>query len=480
MTTGFVLIVAILVLGGVIAIVGDRIGMKVGKARLTLFNLRPRQTATVVSVATGSVISASTLAILFGVSSQLRTGVFELRRIQNDLAEARNALLQVREDKEDIEQELVDAQAEQLEVQRRLRDINRSLNQAIARQEATEAQLNQTQNQLGQVEQSFEQAQRQLRSLSQQEQRLREAVRRLQADRQVLLEREAEIRQQIAERDEEIAERDEEIAARDNAIARQKTLLQELETQQSYLTLEVERLEREAQGLRQGNVALLRNQTLALAVFRVVQAEAAPQVINQLLREANRVATRSILPGTTNYDDQIVRISSSEVEQLVEQISDGNEYVVRILSAANYVVGEPCVIGQEDPCIQVFADAVENRVVFQEDEIIATTPIELSNLADRQLVERLTVLIATSQFRARQAGVVADTVQVADGRTESVIRFLEQVQRYGESVTLQAVAADNIQTAGPIRIDLAAVQNGRLLFRTGTSPTPPVSPSSPF
>ncbi|XGB38754.1 MAG: DUF3084 domain-containing protein [Cyanobacteria bacterium LVE1205-1] len=41
MSTGYVLVFAILVLGGVIATVGDRLGTRVGKARLSLFNLRP-------------------------------------------------------------------------------------------------------------------------------------------------------------------------------------------------------------------------------------------------------------------------------------------------------------------------------------------------------------------------------------------------------------------------------------------------------
>lgn len=482
MTTGYVLVLAVLVLGGVIAIVGDRIGMRVGKARLSLFNLRPRQTATLVSVATGSIISATTLALLFGVSSQLRTGVFELRSIQDDLATARAELSQVSRDRQRIETELEEAQREQKKARQRLRDINESLETAIAQQEATEGQLEQTQDQLGQIEGSYQRAQSQLRNVTRQEQQLRQAVQRLQAERQNLLRREAEIRAEIAERDAEIAERDAELTERDRAIARQKGLLQELEAQQTFLAQEVERLERESQGLRQGNVALLRNQVLASGVLRVVEPNAAPQAINQLLREANRVAARSVLPGATSPEEQVIRITNSEVEQLVNAISDGKNYVVRILSAANYVVGEPCVL-QEDPCIQVFADAVENRVIFSEDELIASTPVEPSNLRDRQLVERLNLLVATAQFRARQAGIVMDAIQVADGQPETIIRFLEQVQRYGEPISLQAIAADDLYTAGPIRVDLAAVQDGRLLFRTGNSPQliqplPDVQPES--
>lgn len=63
-------------LGGILAALGDRLGSKVGKARLTLFNLRPKQTAVVVTVMTGTVIAASTLGLLFGLSKSLRQGFF--------------------------------------------------------------------------------------------------------------------------------------------------------------------------------------------------------------------------------------------------------------------------------------------------------------------------------------------------------------------------------------------------------------------
>ncbi|MER3589695.1 MAG: DUF3084 domain-containing protein, partial [Mastigocladus sp. ERB_26_1] len=76
-----ILIIAILVLGGVIATVGDRIGTRVGKKRLSLFNLRPKNTAVLVTILTGLGISASTLGILFLADEGLRKGVFELEDI---------------------------------------------------------------------------------------------------------------------------------------------------------------------------------------------------------------------------------------------------------------------------------------------------------------------------------------------------------------------------------------------------------------
>ncbi|NET31881.1 MAG: DUF3084 domain-containing protein [Cyanothece sp. SIO1E1] len=464
MITGYLLVAALLVLGGVIATVGDRIGMRVGKARLTLFKLRPRQTATVVSILTGGIISASTLAIIFGTSDQLRTGVFELGKIQADLSKSRRELDQIKQDKQEIETELDEANQEQVEAQRRLKQINRSLKDARARQESTEAQLNDTQAQL--------------QSVSQQAQQLRGEIGQLQSERRDLLRRQAQIKQQIAQRDRDISQRDRDIAKRDRdiaqrnvAIAERETRLKELESQQSFLAQEVKRLEQEAKGLREGNVALTRNQVLAGGVLRIVEPEAAIQAVDQILQEANRVALQRTLPGTAKIDEQVIRITNTEVNQLINQINDGQDYVVQILSAANYIVGDPCVVNLEEPCIQVFPVAVLNRIIFETGEIIATAAIDPTtdptSATERGLRQRLNLLITASQFQARRSGVVTDSIQIADGRTETWIRFLEQAKQFNQPIAFQAVAAEAIYAAGPVRIELVAVQNGQILFRTG-------------
>ena len=59
--TGWLLIVTLLVLGGVLATIGDRLGTLVGKARLSIFNLRPKRTAVFITDLTGSTISALSL-----------------------------------------------------------------------------------------------------------------------------------------------------------------------------------------------------------------------------------------------------------------------------------------------------------------------------------------------------------------------------------------------------------------------------------
>ncbi|MEL6334646.1 MAG: DUF3084 domain-containing protein, partial [Cyanobacteria bacterium J06626_26] len=172
MGVGLLLITTVLVLGGIIATLGDRIGMRVGKARLSLFNLRPRQTATVVSILTGSVISASTLGLLLVASEQLRKGLFEFEETQANLAEARTALEDTQAAKADVEAALNRVTQQKIDAEGELTEVNTFLDEATKRETLIRQRLDQTQNQLGIVSQEANQ--------------LQGEIGRLQQDRQVL------------------------------------------------------------------------------------------------------------------------------------------------------------------------------------------------------------------------------------------------------------------------------------------------------
>lgn len=469
MTAGLVLITAILVLGGVIATVGDRLGMRVGKARLSLFNLRPRQTATLITILTGSVISASTFAILFAVSDQLRTGVFELGEIQDDLANARRELEQITDEKEEIEDELASSRQEQILAQERLEEINNSLQAAIEQQAQTQAQLGSTQEQLQQIQSRYQQAQTLLQTVSTQALALQEEIQQLQADRQELIRQRDAVRAQIAERDQEIAQRD-------RAIAEREEQLQQLENQYTYLYQEVQNLEQEFLALRQGNVALLRNQSLSSGVVRVLTPSAAPQAVEQLLQRANSNAIQRVLPGAGELDEQIIEITTAEVEQVIEQIEDGRDYVIRVQSAGNYVVGEPCILAGE-ACIRVFITTAPNELIFRQGEVVASAMVDPTTTTDQEIAERILLVIAAAQFRARQAGIFADSIQISDNRRETALEFINNVRNYNQPLEIQAIAAEDAFTAG-IRIELIAVQNGQVLFSTQPQLFPQTQPET--
>ncbi|MEL6224524.1 MAG: DUF3084 domain-containing protein [Cyanobacteria bacterium J06627_8] len=456
MTTGFFLVVSILILGGVIATAGDRIGMKVGKARLSLFNLRPRQTATLITILTGGVISASTLGILFALSEQLRTGVFELGELQDELTTAReelstaqNELGTAETEKERIERELARVRADRREARQRLRNINQSLENAIARQAQTETELER-------VEANFESARQRLQEVSQQTSTLQAEITALQQEGQEVIE-----------------DRDRQIAARERDISEKEAQLQALEEQRANLAEELIVLEREIQALREGNVALLNNQVLTAGVARIIDAEGARQVVDQLLRRANEIVLQELLPGTSSIRAQVVQITNTEVESILEQLQPGEDYVVQILSGSNYLVGEPCVVARQT-CVQVTANAVPNQLLFQTNEVIAATTVSPAMRSQEELAEKLEFLIAAAQFRAKQAGVLSDSVRISDNQEAAVTYFFEKFTAHQQSstqnITVRAIATQPIFTTGPLSIKLDAIQLNDILFSTDDTP----------
>jgi len=455
MTTGLVLIAAILILGGVIATVGDRLGTRVGKARLTLFNLRPRKTATLITILTGGIIAASTFGILFAVSDNLRTGVFDLERIRHERQVAEEERDKARAEREQIERRLETARRKQEAARKRLATINQFLQAANDRQARTAAQLSQAQTRLGTVQSRFQQAQAFLQTVSSQLATLRIELQQLQAGRQDLIRQRDQVRGQIAERDQEIS-------ARDRAIAERETQLSALASQRSDLEKEVQDL----QGIRDGSVTLFRNQVLASSPpFKVVDPNAAPQLVNQVLLQANRFALQRIRPDVPNLNSQIIRIPNSEVDPVIKQIQDGQEYVLRILSARNYAIGQPCVLAG-DACIEVRAIAILNQLVFPRGGIVASAPVDPTSLSSDALAELILRVIAAAQFRARQAGILPEQVVVADERSETVVKFFKEVEEYNQPLEIQVAAAEDSYTAGIARLELVAVQNGQILFTT--------------
>jgi len=562
MTSGYILIVAMLVLGGVLATLGDRIGTKVGKARLSLFNLRPRNTATVVTIITGSLISASTLGVLFATSGSLRDGIFELDSIKRKLRTARSDIKIVNAQKSQVESELAKARTQQADAQKRLDATNQKFQQAqtqlrnVSKQAAVlrseiksllverqgliqqrdqlnnqisqlKTQVSQLQTQVSQLKELVAQRDEELakrgqtinernqelaqknqtinernQELTQKNQTINERNQELAQKNQTINERNQELTQKnqtinernqeltrknqtINERNQELAKQDQVIAERESrlqeleqklkeAIAQREIRLQELEQvltqreselgerekQLAFLQREVETLEQYYQNyqvLRQGNVALLRGQVLAFGVVRIVEPSAAPKAVEQLLREANRTAIETTRSDSRNSKKPLVQIPQTQVEQLINQIKGGQDYVVRILSAGNYVEGEKQV--------QVFADAALNQVIFDAGDVLATISTDASSMSNEEIRQRLDQLLAAARFRGRRAGILG-AIQIGDGSPSTLIHFIEQLAESDEPLEVKAVAQEETNTAGPLKMQLVATQNGQVVFKS--------------
>jgi len=118
--SGWLLIIFLLLLGGLISSFGDLLGTKIGKARFSIFKLRPRKTATLITIITGSLISASSISLILLVNSQLRVGLFRLGDLQKKLQESRQLLLSLKSERETLEDKINQKETELTKLERNI------------------------------------------------------------------------------------------------------------------------------------------------------------------------------------------------------------------------------------------------------------------------------------------------------------------------------------------------------------------------
>ena len=282
--SGWLLILALLLLGGVLSTLGDRLGSKVGKARLSLLGLRPRRTAVVITVLTGSLISAISLGLMLLVSDRLRTGLFELDQLERRLREGREAL------------------------ERSQRELR-----------SAEAGRQQARSQLAMVEAQASSLRRELAPLIQQRQQL---------------ERE---RDQLSR----------EIGAKDADIRRNRDELARLNSRINAGAKELQQLETNLIALRRGDVVISSGQPLEIAKVRIEQADQAKPVIEALLRQTNANVYQRVLPGEPPKR-QILLVPRSDISKLEGILSKKGDWVVSLISAANVLKGERQVVAFPD------------------------------------------------------------------------------------------------------------------------------------
>jgi len=82
----FILVFTLILISGLIAFVGDWIGLKIGKKRVTIFGLRPHYTAIVITIISGMLIVIITVSILAISSNDVRTALFGMEQLKERLS----------------------------------------------------------------------------------------------------------------------------------------------------------------------------------------------------------------------------------------------------------------------------------------------------------------------------------------------------------------------------------------------------------
>jgi len=156
---GAVLIVVLIVLGGVIAYVGDWIGRRVGRRKLTLFGLRPKHTSIVVAVITGIMVVGTTLATLIIVDNDFREMLVDYASVKTELVATQGSLSLAQDQLKEAEGRLSEKLEELARKEEEVTSLETQIGELKTERDRLIGDIDQLEQQLAQLWQSHSVAQ---------------------------------------------------------------------------------------------------------------------------------------------------------------------------------------------------------------------------------------------------------------------------------------------------------------------------------
>lgn len=391
------LIVVLVLTGGVIAFIGDRLGSKVGKKKLSLFGLRPKHTSILVTIITGILITTVTFGILAIASKDVRTALFGMNKLKAELNEKQSML-------EEASGALVNVK----------NDLN-----------TTKEEYAKSKKDLEETQEDLEIAQQAAELLRQEQVALQNINQELWSDNQTLIEH----NQSLAENNQFLLANNESLKA-DNL---------ELEKTNNDLQEGIE-------NIRERPIIYRVGELLASGVIKKTDDPVKIQNdLNQIIALANSKIIDRL--GTEGSKDG-VWIYPIEYQKAMDRLKQAKgDTVIRLIVAANLVKGDPVLTELE---------MHPNRVVYQENEFvyqkIYNVPIDGSN-SEMLISDFLRNVNMTAINNGILPNPLTGTVGVINGNQIYAIEKALAENR-GKDVLISAFADADTEVLGPLRLHI--------------------------
>ena len=402
---GVLLIVVLIITGGAIAFIGDRLGTKIGKKRLSLFGLRPRHTSVVITIFTGICITTLTFGVMAAASQNVRTALFGMEQLN-----------------------------------RTMRETKDSLNQAQADLQQAQVEQQQTDEALAKSKDDVEKLKGQQQELEEKSARLQEVNRLLEAAKLDLL------------------HRNDVLAAENSTLGAQNELLTGTN---KTLTENNAVLERHAQNLRDGLITIREGDIVYQAgeviASGVVRGGRTQFEVDNDLRALAELANRNVSEKLgEDKSDQDIWIYQPEYAEAVKTIAASrNDMVVRIVAAGNLVRGE---------AIRTTLELYKNSTVYEDKEFILAKPYMLTGKSDSEPEQVVMDFLNEVNRAATAKGILPDPIRGTVGVIEGA-QFYDIVGslrgKHGSWI-LSAYANGATDAIGPLRLKIRVEQQGNL------------------
>ena len=394
MFIGIAMFLVLMIMGGVIAFLGDKIGSKVGKKRLSLFGLRPKYTSIIVTIISGILISFLTIAALAVVNENVRVALFGLSRLQERMANLNQEIEVKNKELEEGKQQLKERNKEYKYMTLRSENISKEL-------ERVESQRAYAETELSVVQKAYDEA-----------------------------------RQGVEASAEEI---------------------QKLEKTKEELSGNISKLNKEKESLL-GNIAAIREGTVVFRAGQVLTdavvdenmtKEQSEQVLGSILNDIN-----NLLKDRMNVKDKdvyLVRMPQVSFDSAVEKVKEAkNKKLVRVVAAGNLILGEPAIVE-----FDVFDN---NLIFLKNETIMKADMLNYGNLKrpDAQVLRLLNDLNHYAKGKGVLPDPITGKIGQLEG--QELLNVIEKVKAYNSKCTLIIKAKKDIYSEGPLLIDVEVVK----------------------
>ncbi|TCL32927.1 uncharacterized protein (DUF3084 family) [Anaerospora hongkongensis] len=407
---GLALIAVLAVMGGAIAYIGDKLGTKVGKKKLSMFGLRPKHTSIIVTIVTGILIAASTLGILSLTSRDVRTALFGMEALKNNLAR--------------LSQEVA-VKNNELETSRA------ALQAKIAEFSTLDVRVKESAKQLAEITDELSQ-------VTDERDRTIAALSKVQADYTTAKGDLTKATKEISALQTTKAELDKRVASLNEA----KVSLQS----------DVDRLNELAVNLKKG-IEVVRE---GVVIFRAGEVLSTNVVQGGLSQEQTEQALSQIIYGTNRSitdklgvqsDLEVLWVSKNDYQQAASLISSTpGSIIVRITAAGNTIYGEPTISR---------IDLFPNKLVYDAGAVVYSEVFDAGK-NNQHAEEAVLLFLQKVNTEAIKEGILPDPIQGTVGAMSGSQLFetINKVKRFNGKVEIAAVTTDDIHTAGPLKITI--------------------------
>ncbi len=409
---GIYLILVMIITGGAIAFIGDKLGTKIGKKRLSIFGLRPRHTSMVVTVVTGCLITGLSIGFMVLISQNVRTALFGM----DELRQTMDATLA---ELDEATENLFKAQTEFERANENLRMSREEILSLKSEQEDLRAESDR-------LKEGNEQLEAANSELAAQNENLSDTNATLEADNKKL----GEFNVTLSADNEKLSSDNDKLSA-DNS---------DLEERNN-------RLREGIIAIREGDITLRAGEILASGIIKGGQtAEEISNEINALAARATQILTERF----GGDEDNSVWIYQPELQRVISEIeASGGDMVLRISAAGNLVRGEP---------VRAKLELYPNKLVFKKNEIILTKAYELGEGVEPEMI--LQDFFTEINQIAVERGILSDPLTGSVGRMEGtqLYEVLNSLLDAKGEVILTATAREETDSHGPLRLNIKLEQ----------------------